>query len=310
MKYIDIPENKLYQYPRYNLYFEKQDGLVGIYWQNDDEIFEQYSVENKFDNIEILKERGIAEKIQHDENLTFDDGIPQKEHEVEYSEVIERQIEELKRKLGWVESKYCYVLIRYDNGKACIKELVNNKIIFNNFEFKHYSFYSDFDDGLIQLCDSEDKCYSLLSLRYGYIFGPYHYKKIDIRDCGVILDCRFYVGHFGKVVDAANFEQYMRKYLVLFNREKEICYVMVDGFNTLLLQLPKKNSEEGEVCEIYSIEIGNNLYEFDGKTKELYVEEEYESNYEWTDEDAWDVMTEGDSGDYPGPGWDMERFGY
>lgn len=32
--------------------------------------------------------------------------------------------------------------------------------------------------------------------------------------------------------------------------------------------------------------------------------------YEWTDEDAWDAMTDGMYGDYPGAGWDPEAFGY
>lgn len=34
------------------------------------------------------------------------------------------------------------------------------------------------------------------------------------------------------------------------------------------------------------------------------------SDYEWTDEDAWDAMTDGQYGDYPGSGWDPEWFGY
>lgn len=32
--------------------------------------------------------------------------------------------------------------------------------------------------------------------------------------------------------------------------------------------------------------------------------------HEWTDEDAWDAMTDGMYGDYPGSGWDPETFGY
>lgn len=32
--------------------------------------------------------------------------------------------------------------------------------------------------------------------------------------------------------------------------------------------------------------------------------------YEWTDEDAWDAMTDGMYGDYPGSNWDPEIFGY
>lgn len=43
-----------------------------------------------------------------------------------------------------------------------------------------------------------------------------------------------------------------------------------------------------------------------------YDYEEYfsdNSSYEWSDEDAWDAMTDGQYGDYPGSGWDPEGFG-
>lgn len=30
---------------------------------------------------------------------------------------------------------------------------------------------------------------------------------------------------------------------------------------------------------------------------------------EWTDEVAWDAMTDGMYGEYPGPGWNTEAFG-
>ena len=37
---------------------------------------------------------------------------------------------------------------------------------------------------------------------------------------------------------------------------------------------------------------------------------ESEDDWEWTDEDSWDAMTDGQYGDYPGSGWDSEYFGY
>ena len=33
-------------------------------------------------------------------------------------------------------------------------------------------------------------------------------------------------------------------------------------------------------------------------------------DYQWTDEDTWDAMTDGQYGDYPGSNWDAEIFGY
>ena len=85
-------------------------------------------------------------------------------------------------------------------------------------------------------------------------------------------------------------------------------YILIDGFDRLLLLLTKKESDVRN--KTYCTEIGNNLYKFDEETTELHVEREYSFTGEWTDEDAWDAMTDGQYGDYLGPGWDMERFGY
>lgn len=38
--------------------------------------------------------------------------------------------------------------------------------------------------------------------------------------------------------------------------------------------------------------------------------EDCDNGSEWTDEDAWDAMTDGAYGDYPGPGWDPEHLGF
>lgn len=52
-----------------------------------------------------------------------------------------------------------------------------------------------------------------------------------------------------------------------------------------------------------------NLFLSSSYTKNISIEDSSERD-EWTDEDAWDAMTDGAYGDYPGPGWDKERFGY
>jgi hypothetical protein len=42
----------------------------------------------------------------------------------------------------------------------------------------------------------------------------------------------------------------------------------------------------------------------------FYSNDHSDNRYKYTDEDAWDAMTDGMYGDYPGPGWDPEMFGY
>jgi hypothetical protein len=74
------------------------------------------------------------------------------------------------------------------------------------------------------------------------------------------------------------------------------------------------------------IPVENNWKIFDPRKCEWLPKDFIEQNYEgysyddgddnfyrgdeWTDEDAWDAMTDGMYGDYPGPGWDPEIFGF
>lgn len=52
------------------------------------------------------------------------------------------------------------------------------------------------------------------------------------------------------------------------------------------------------------------LYGTESETMSFDDRDDGYNGYEWTDEDAWDAMTDGMYGDYPGSGWDPEHFGY
>ncbi|WP_315402952.1 hypothetical protein [Hoylesella saccharolytica] len=44
--------------------------------------------------------------------------------------------------------------------------------------------------------------------------------------------------------------------------------------------------------------------------EEINYNQSSDMDYQWTDEDTWDAMTDGQYGDYPGSNWDSEIFGY
>ncbi len=71
----------------------------------------------------------------------------------------------------------------------------------------------------------------------------------------------------------------------------------------------EKDPDDKYYDKIFELKVGDNEYSFNAETKELYVDECYTAD-DWTDEDAWDAMTDGQYGDYPGSGWDMEMFGH
>lgn len=59
-------------------------------------------------------------------------------------------------------------------------------------------------------------------------------------------------------------------------------------------------------CKWFPYDFINRFYEY-GHSSSSY---NCDRGYEWTDEDAWDAMTDGMYGDYHGSGWDPEDFGY
>ena len=334
LEYKDLPENVLYQFFHYNLYFERQNEMVGIYWKNDNDIFEQYSVEAKFDYLRILETKVKTQEKQHDESLLFDDGIPEKNNNEDLIKDIQRQIEELKRKLegGYsesnvvaeskvVEQEYCYVLIKYDNGRARIKELVSNKIIVDNFNIKDYKrisdiFYPNSHDFIIQLSDIDNSIISLLSLFRGYLFGPYKYKTIELFENGLIVDEKYLIEYENNVgiFDISDFERIKNPYDVIYNKNKKICYIIYrrycsDQDSFIRLYPLEVEGGEDDKEEVYMLETKDYIFSYNATSKRARVETLFSLGGEWTDEDAWDVLTEGDHGDYPGPYWDLEDIG-
>ena len=60
-------------------------------------------------------------------------------------------------------------------------------------------------------------------------------------------------------------------------------------------------------CKWYPNDFIEKNYNYDSGLTSDFISD---NNDEWTDEDAWDAMTDGMYGDYPGPEWDPEHFGY
>lgn len=68
-----------------------------------------------------------------------------------------------------------------------------------------------------------------------------------------------------------------------------------------------------EIKDIYNLMNGFDIsYKISKYNRFKEIESWRERNIapEWTDEDSWDAMTDGHYGDYGGPGWDTEKFGY
>ena len=99
-----------------------------------------------------------------------------------------------------------------------------------------------------------------------------------------------YTGSLNKTVNNINDEEKTNAQ----NNNKSIKFEKID--------YAKKIKEANEMKELKKIYNSNYKRHDDA----LYCPDPNE----WTDEDAWDAMTDGQYGDYPGSGWDPQQFGY
>lgn len=86
----------------------------------------------------------------------------------------------------------------------------------------------------------------------------------------------------------------------------DICMLDDDLDDDNLTLILEDQDDSLDICMLDDVEDVEDDYDED--YEDDY--DNYDSGYEWTDEDAWDAMTDGQYGDYPGPGWDPEMFGY
>lgn len=215
-------------------------------------------------------------------------------------------------------SDYAYVLLWNDSGCSCIKELLSKKIILDGFKISQLKIHKIFDEEdwyhsaikdmlfFVNKLDKNNKIYSIFSLHDGYQFGPYEYSEIDVYENGVILDDKYVVEFTGFVKDVSGYEKIDEENNVYYNKESDRWFILEDADGEFLHYLDDSNYpeiKEADLCDY--------RYEYNIETKKLKKQQKYISDYDRDyDRDAWDAMTDGQYGDYPGSGWDMESFGY
>lgn len=329
MKYSEIPDNSTCQFSWHNIwrnfYFEKKDGLVYVYYRKAKAgNFELCLVEKMFYNIDLLLEIKDEDKEIDDEyenSLPFDTGC--RKAECKYDEEIEKQIAKLREELcrATREPNCCYILIQYKSGQACIKEILSNRIVAGYFDINDYKLVYKHDwhphDCIIRFQNRDKKSFALFSLKRGYIWGPFIYQSIEEYHRGVIIDEKYVIEYSGYVKDIFGYERIEGKYVfddirhdVFIKKESNSCYILLDAYCLMpQMEMVELKSNDEVHNNIFELELGKITFTFNANTKELTVDDSSERD-DWTDEDAWDAMTDGAYGDYPGPGWDPEHLGF
>lgn len=234
---------------------------------------------------------------------------------------------------------YCYLLLKEVNDEWSIIELTEKKIILSGIKNKsikcikkrtlkwdEHEVKEDDKDAVIVICNEIKKMYSLFSLKKGYIFGPYTYNKIDFWAWGAVLDNHIEVNNNGYVFDFSDYET--KDGEIYYNKVKDDYKIFIDEFfiddetvgGLFSLHHEKEaptsfviwdgDDEADEDDEnILMLKLNDVIYVYNKKTGILTKNDiPVYHEYEWTERDTWDALTDGQYGDYPEEGVDLDSL--
>ena len=328
MKFEDIQQNTLCHYEGHNLYLFKQGRVIKLYRRDNNDNFILFSSEKEFKELSVLC---MSEYISSDEEYA-DKGDEINE--------IDKQFKKLEEKLyghsiDYSNKYYCYILIQYNDGNSLIKDIISQRIVVDNFDVKYYYNVTSYKldsldhDCYIRLWNSSSKCIAFLSLFYGYILPPYYYEKIECYENSVILDDIYLVDYEeisrieerNRIIDISDCEKIKCSYDIIYSKKKKLCYIKIKNtrnrnyeYSLVRLYLESNDSIDDKIEDIensqekYSREIDYIKYTFDAKNKKLDSDFLDYFDKEWTEEDSWDVITEGMYGDMPGNPSDYDKM--
>lgn len=220
------------------------------------------------------------------------------------------------RKLGLSEEEIENLKKKYEEDKK--KQAIDPSKIVDGVSFIGAKDEDELERVVHVVTNNEKHGY--YSLLNGWLVKPQKIVVFDLYDNYLIfnkyiIDKRGRITHFNNILEYVNktgqnsayFDSSQNKYIII-NSEGNVYEYLLQVEPDILA-----NNSLGDYDE-YQLTLNIS-------TKEL--KKIYNSNYkrhddalycpdpnEWTDEDAWDAMTDGQYGDYPGSGWDPEQFGY
>ena len=233
---------------------------------------------------------------------------------------------------------YCYILLKDINDEWSIVELVDKKIILSGIENKSIKDVKrrtllwnerkgdDDKDAVIVICNENKRMYSLFSLKKGYIFGPYTYNTKELWDWGAVLDSHIEVQDDGYVFDFSDYET--KDGEIYYNKEKDDYKIFIDELfiddktvgglfslhhekeaPTSFVIWDGNNEVDQDDENILMLRLNDVIYVYNKKTGKLTKNDiPVYHEYEWTERDTWDALTDGQYGDYPEEGVDLDSL--
>ena len=167
-------------------------------------------------------------------------------------------------------TKYCYVLLKKNNGKGVIAELISKRIIIKDFKYDSFKdclmnvrdYCKHIEVPVISFLDKKGKTFSLYTPSKGFVYGPYHYDDVLELRYGVILDHRFALCNHGYYCDLSEYTCLGPVYKA---NERDDYIIFVDEDNALYRYMGQDNNDES----MLSVETKSHIYKYNKLTGEV-----------------------------------------
>ncbi len=190
----------------------------------------------------------------------------------------------------------CFYILENALGDACIIDLLNKKVILNNFDFVDYtgstliytkeSGYKVFD-AHVRFVSRKNKTVSLYSIVNGFVFGPVQYDEIELYKNGFLLDHKSLYNNNGELFDVTGYVKEPNVGKVYYNEEKGNCILIIDYVSQLYITLYPDEDDVFKFEGIYEKE----RYVYDMNSQELKKDiirpEDNDPSGDWTAADSY-----------------------
>lgn len=148
---------------------------------------------------------------------------------------------------------YFYVLLRDQENRADLKELISNRVVFNFENYDNIIFCTPLLklditenetistwDSLIFYCDLSNKWCYVYSVLNGFSFSPYHFDDIIVYDNGIIVDGKFAIDKQGTTINLATYTKVGKIY---YDSTKDDYLFFIDSGNMLFTHMFVEDKE-------------------------------------------------------------------
>ena len=208
-------------------------------------------------------------------------------------------------------------VIKYGNALTPdMRESVVKKAYFDDITYIRFEEETDMEESVLCVITNDGKT-GFYSIVRGWLVQPEEVEVLDYYSDYLIFNQSVInkngnVSRFNDILhfinktgdNSAYYDSSQNKYVII--NEEGFVYESLDEIETEILVSNKLDSFHKK-----QIILNISTKDLTIKMNPNYKDYDYcPDPNEWTDEDSWDAMTDGMYGDYPGPSWDMEQFGY